>query len=1141
MESPFWHRHRFPRRGSAGLTPFVPDPRAREQFQEEMGRRPNYARQVLAAPTTAESTAIAARAWLDGDPEAPPLGAAAVAAILTSGVWPPRSQLVAFADLLIAERGLRYAAEAAVTLFMLLVVDDNPPPRQFPPVRQELGVRHLQPGESRQGWQIDTPLQVLLRVRRALASASDAEHAAVVEALLPYRGAHPYGRVAASVLVPARSDWVEQDILSAVGDSDAYRAAALVTAAGTGAQLDALAQVASGWTVIGSTAMISTILDGAGAAAVPALFHWFDSGIGDAAAQKRLLTALAALPGDEVMRGLIERVDAKYVVGVLTEAAERDPERALRLFAAGAAKRTIADLLRGHVLAHPGLIDDVTPRLGPAAAGRIRQIVAESRSLVIAPAAAVPPLLVSPPWLHRAKAAKPVVISGLSCTEPAVVRWLPGEREQWLATPVHRGGGKWRLSWKQTAERLLKGRGQWNEAARFFVDAPDDIARPALRKWRARDSWEAGPWLRVAAARFELDALPALLDLAKRGSAEHAAVLLPFTSPEVAVVMADWLARLKSLRRLALAWLLRHPAEATHALIPAALGKAGTARRQAEGALLALHAHGQGETVRATSHRYGTPAAAAIETLLATDPLTVLPAKMPPVPGWAVPGLLPPVRLRDGSGALPAESITHLITVLALSRLDSPWTGLAIVQEACEPGDLAEFAWGAFHRWQLAGAEAKENWTLDALGLLGDDETVRRLTPLILAWPGDGGHQRAVTGVNVLSAIGSDVALMHLHGIAQRAKFKGLKVAAQTRMAEVADALGLTPEQLADRLVPDFGLAADGSLRLDYGSRHFVVGFDELLRPFVTDTAGKRLTSLPKPGARDDAELAPAAWKRFAALKKDVRTVAADQVRRLEQAMVRGRRWPLTEFRRFFVDHPLIWHISRRLVWAIYSPSGPVAFRIAEDRTFSTVDDEPFTPAGDAVVGVAHPLDLRAGRPLIAVAGGSAAGSLAAGGSAAGPLAAGGSAAGSLAAWAEVFADYEILQPFPQLSRETFALTPEEAAGGTLSRFEGVTLPTTRVLGLERRGWRREEPQDAGMQCRMELVVAPGLEFALEIDPGIAVGSVDYFPEQTVTAAYLHNGTGERWRRAARGEVSLGELSPIAASELLRDLTTLTG
>ncbi|MCQ0018518.1 DUF4132 domain-containing protein [Actinomadura madurae] len=60
-------------------------------------------------------------------------------------------------------------------------------------------------------------------------------------------------------------------------------------------------------------------------------------------------------------------------------------------------------------------------------------------------------------------------------------------------------------------------------------------------------------------------------------------------------------------------------------------------------------------------------------------------------------------------------------------------------------------------------------------------------------------------------------------------------------------------------------------MTLDYGGRRFVVGFDEQLKPFVTDEDGKPRKSLPKPGVRDDETLAPAAYKRFADLKKEAR------------------------------------------------------------------------------------------------------------------------------------------------------------------------------------------------------------------------------------------------------------------------------
>ncbi|MFV2180102.1 DUF4132 domain-containing protein, partial [Actinomadura sp. LOL_011] len=92
----------------------------------------------------------------------------------------------------------------------------------------------------------------------------------------------------------------------------------------------------------------------------------------------------------------------------------------------------------------------------------------------------------------------------------------------------------------------------------------------------------------------------------------------------------------------------------------------------------------------------------------------------------------------------------------------------------------------------------------------------------------------------------------------------------------------------------------------------------------------------PKPGANDDPELAPAAYKRFSGLKKDVRTVAADRLARLERDMVTGRRRSAAEFREHLAGHPLVGHLVRRLVWRVVD--GP-AFRVAEDGTFADSSD----------------------------------------------------------------------------------------------------------------------------------------------------------------------------------------------------------
>jgi hypothetical protein len=492
--------------------------------------------------------------------------------------------------------------------------------------------------------------------------------------------------------------------------------------------------------------------------------------------------------------------------------------------------------------------------------------------------------------------------------------------------------------------------------------------------------------------------------------------------------------------------------------------------------------------------------------VLEFDELDLFPPKLPKLPSFAQPGALSRPVLEGGKGALPLPAVEALLTMLAFSRLDERYAGIERIKEACAADSLAQFAWDLFNAWLLAGGSAKEAWAFHTLGYFGDDACARKLAALVREWPGEAAHARAVVGLDVLAAIGSDVALMHLNGIAQKLKFKGLQEKAREKIAAVAEARGFTTDELGDRLVPDLGLDERGSLALDFGPRRFTVGFDEHLRPFVRDQEGKPLSDLPKPNKSDDAEPAQAAQALWKALKKDVKTLAAQQILRLELGMCARRRWRADVFRLFLVEHPLLQHLVRRLLWSTYGADGALSgtFRVAEDGSYSNVDDETLALPDDASVGVAHALELSdelAGR------------------------------------WAQLFGDYEILQPFKQLGRDAHVITDAEKDAKALTRLSGITVPTGKVMGLQARGWRLGVAQDAGIVGWVEKPFADGLCAALFLEPGIYLGAVADSPEQKLGAATLWRGQSV-WGDEA-GDTPLGQLDPIVFSELVRDLEAL--
>lgn len=572
--------------------------------------------------------------------------------------------------------------------------------------------------------------------------------------------------------------------------------------------------------------------------------------------------------------------------------------------------------------------------------------------------------------------------------------------------------------------------------------------------------------------------LDPILERIPDADAEDLAALGRIDSPRLVRGMASWLGTARS-RARARAWLVAHPEAAASVLVPMALGHDRKERTVAQRALELLPP----DVVRAEADALGVRAA--IEETVTLDPLARVPAKLPTLgPSIVVERLTRPEA--DGV-PLDDEALANLVTMVLLSTPAEPYAGLAIVR--AELSGLSAWAWEAFEAWLAVGAPAKEDWPLAALAAFGDDGVARKLAPLVRAWPGEFQSGRAAKGLDVLAAIGTDVALMHLHGIAEKVKYRALQERARTLVEEIADRRGLGADELGDRLVPDLGLDADGSRTLDFGKRRFRIGFDEQLVPFVVDAAGKRLAAFPKPTKSDDPERAAVAVATWRALKADAKTIAAAQIHRLERAMMESRRWTIAAFTRDIVVHPLVGHLARRIVWT----DGVVPFRVAEDRTFATVDDDPYLPVGE--IGIAHRLQLE-----------------------------------DPSAWQRLFADYELISPFPQLDRETFAMTDAERESRISRRFVGTSIHPRSLFSLEHRGWRRGLVEEGTWIHDLHRTVRDGEEEWL---------AVLTFAEEAALPVF---GDDERVPLGAlllEHDATFGALSPIAFSELVRDIARL--
>ncbi len=462
------------------------------------------------------------------------------------------------------------------------------------------------------------------------------------------------------------------------------------------------------------------------------------------------------------------------------------------------------------------------------------------------------------------------------------------------------------------------------------------------------------------------------------------------------------------------------------------------------------------------------------------------------LPDWLDVALLSRISVGDGvlSDAATRRALEMCSVLFARSSRTNPATfpALAELSKQSTRSSLAEFAWSVTTLWLHRDGKAKTDWCLRLLAHFGDDAVVHRLAPLVRRWPTENNTARAQVGVDVLAAIGTPYAMSQLYQFSQSVPQRSLRTKASAAVDRLATEMGLSAEDLGDRLVPDLGLDPRGRMVLDYGARTFEVRFDERLRPSIISLdSGARIKALPKPNKDDDAALAreaKQAWKKLAA---DVKRLGRSEAKRLERSMIDGRRWVVDDFKHYLVDHPLLISLTRRLIWGVYRGDSLIGtFRVFEDRALANAEDEP-APWPEDEIGLVHPSEMDERLR---------------------------------ATWAERLAEDELTQPFEQLARSVVRRPSPPVSVIELDQ----RVPHGQFRALLRKGWEPGPEVGAGVVRSVVRRLADDTTVTLEFEPGIAIGGGEQ-REQVV-----------RWLRF---RPSTEEVPEREYSELMRELAWL--
>jgi hypothetical protein len=355
--------------------------------------------------------------------------------------------------------------------------------------------------------------------------------------------------------------------------------------------------------------------------------------------------------------------------------------------------------------------------------------------------------------------------------------------------------------------------------------------------------------------------------------------------------------------------------------------------------------------------------------------------------------------------------------------------------------------------------------------------------------------------ITVLGAMSHQEAIIQLIRLKRTIKYSVPRKLIEKSLKSAAEKQGMTVDDLEEIALPNYGFDSNGIRREKFGDVNLEIrisGMDVIWKWILP--SGKSQTGIP-------GDLKTKFPDELFSLKKEiteVEKILPSQRDRIDRLMMGERSWTFGQWKKRYLDHPIVSDMSRRLIWRFETKKGRTSGTWNQGRIMDSSGVH-LELSEDVTVRLWHPIDTNPEE---------------------------------VKAWPDWLLNHRITQPFRQAFREIYVLSDDERRCIDHSnRFAAHILKQHQLAALCRAcGWKYKligGHFDSYNRPRLEL---PQYNMTVELDiqypkPGVAESDSGILLYVHTDKLYFLDNNGNR--------IPLESISAKIFSEVMRNVDLL--